>query len=53
MACACNQPPGGRTFVYKLITATGTTEYDSEAAARAARTRAGGKGTIARTTKGS
>jgi flavin-binding protein dodecin len=48
MACACRQPPAGRTFVYKLITATGTTEHKTEDAARAARTRAGGNGTIAR-----
>ena len=52
MACACNQPPVGRSFVYRLITANGTTEHPTEEAARAARTRAGGKGTIARVTKG-
>lgn len=50
MACACSQPAGGRTFVYKLVTASGTTEYKSEADARAARTRSGGSGTIVRAT---
>lgn len=51
MACACDKSAAGRTFVYRLITATGTTEHKTEADARAARTRLGGKGTIARTTR--
>lgn len=51
MGCACNQTKSGATVVYQHHGPDGVKTYSSETDAQIARTRAGGKGAIVRTTQ--
>lgn len=51
MGCNCNQTKSGATLVWQWHAPDGVKTYATDAEAQAARTRAGGKGPIIRTTQ--